>query len=96
MSNGWKERFEKEAGKAAEDADAQLEGAAEKLMAATTVDLEELRPEVNDPETYDRLVAVVQEATQRNLKVAQLTSRIAALGDGAVSLAKNVSARLPV
>jgi len=41
---------------------------------------EELRPQIHDQETYDRLISAVQQATANNENLAQLRARIETLG----------------
>jgi hypothetical protein len=48
-------------------------------------------PAVAAAETYSQLIALIQRASAMNLSQAQLKSRIVALGDTAVSVAKKVS-----
>ena len=61
----------------------------------TTIDWEALRPQVNDPAIYDKLIAAVNEATQRNESVAQLNSRLQQLGTEGFDLAQKVVKLIP-
>jgi hypothetical protein len=65
------------------------------LLLQTSVDWEALRPQVNDPEIYDQLIAAVNEATQRNESVAQLNTRLQQLGKEGFNLAQKVVASIP-
>lgn len=51
-----------------------LEEELQALLTATTEQLEALRPHVADEETYNRLMAAVEEATRQNEQTAQLKS----------------------
>ncbi|NIT51407.1 MAG: hypothetical protein GWO41_01280 [candidate division Zixibacteria bacterium] len=62
------------------------------LRDATKTDLDALRPQVTDKETCDKLITVVNEATQRNESIAQLKSRIQNLGEVGVKTFKEVIA----
>lgn len=67
---------------------------AEELQAlkdATASDLESLRPQITDEETYDRLIAAVEEASRRNESLAQLKTRLEALGSTAVNVGKKAA-----
>ena len=61
-----------------------------KLLRNTRVDLETLRPQVGDDETFDRLMEAVQEATARNESLAQLQNRVQKLGKQGITLAKKI------
>lgn len=60
------------------------------LLLQTAVDWEALRPQVNDAELYEKLIAAVTEATQRNESVSQFNSRLQQLGTEGFSLAQKV------
>lgn len=62
------------------------------LLSRTTIDFESLRPQVSDTETYDKLIAVVKDATDRNLAVTQLKERLQQLGKKGIAVAKQVAA----
>jgi superfamily I DNA and RNA helicase len=49
------------------------------VIKATTVDMAGLRPQITDKEAFDQLLAVVNEATQRNFSLAELQEKIAIL-----------------
>ena len=96
MNETDRERIRREmqeaAGRARVGADELLKEELTALRNAMTTDLEALRPQVTDKETYDQLIAVVKEATQRNESIAQLESRIKNLGTAAVKTFKEVAA----
>lgn len=84
-------RFRKAAEKAAGETDAELADEISALNERTTVDLEELKPQVSDPESYDKLIAAVEESTAKNESVAQLQTRLIGLGKGVVKVAKEAA-----
>jgi hypothetical protein len=61
------------------------------VIKATAVDMASLRPQITDKEAFDQLLAVVNEATQRNYSNAELQEKIAILGtnvkDAAIEVA---------
>lgn len=58
------------------------------LMGLSREEIDAITPDATDLQEYDRLVAVVKEASRHNLTQTQLRSRIKELGDVAVSIAK--------
>jgi uncharacterized iron-regulated protein len=52
----------------------------EQVIKATTVNMESLRPRITDKEAFDQLIAVVNEATQKNYSIAELQEKIVASG----------------
>lgn len=96
LDDDFRKNFEKAAGEAASDADELLDDELQKLLSATAINLESLTPNVTDRETYEKLIAVVKEATAHNMAIAELKQKIQALGKGAVGLAKDVAGRLGV
>ena len=63
----------------------------EKLKSLTTPDWDALIPKVSNPDDLKKLIDAVQQATNNNESIAELQDRILKLGDGVVSLVKNVS-----
>ena len=53
-------------------------------------EIDDITPDTTDQKEYERLIALVQQATQQNLDQAQLIERIKALGDIAIAIAKKV------
>ena len=51
----------------------------------------ELKPNTADQETYDKIIQVVKEATSKNHSMAMLKENIEKLGEGAVSLFKDMA-----
>lgn len=88
-------QLEAAADEAEEFANLTLEAEFNALKAATAVDLENLKPQVSDPEAYDKLLAAVQEATAKNESIAEFTNRLKTLGGNVVKLAKEVKGLLP-
>ena len=53
-------------------------------------EIDSITPGTTDQKEYERMVALVQEATERNLNQAQLVAQIRELGGVAVSIARKV------
>jgi len=53
-------------------------------------EIDEITPDTADQKEYERLIALVQAATEKNLSQAQLIQRVKALGDVAIRIAKRV------
>lgn len=64
------------------------------LKAATFTDLERLRPKITDQETYNKLIAVIDEATQNNLDIASLKDKLVQLGSVGMQVAKTAASLL--
>jgi hypothetical protein len=60
------------------------------LQGLSQDDIDAITPGVTSPHDYSQLLDVVKDASARNLSSAQLASRITALGQTAVSIAKLV------
>lgn len=58
------------------------------LMGLSKEEIDAITPDATDLQEYDRLIAVVRQASRHNLTQAQLRSNIKALGDVAVTIAK--------
>ena len=86
-----KEKLKKISKKSAEKADALLAEELDALRRATNTDLEALRPKVTDQAAYDQLIAVVEEASRKNMDLAMLEQRLKSLGSSVVSVAKEVA-----
>ena len=72
--------------------DAQLADIESNLLTNTALDWESIRPELADAAEYERLMAVVNESTQRNESIGQLVSRLKAFGAGSAKLLEKVKA----
>lgn len=79
----------------AREVDEKLAGEESALVQRTTADLEKLRPQISDSVSFDKLVAAVEESTQRNESAAQLKQRIENLGKAVVRVAKEAAAKIP-
>ncbi len=87
-----KEKRLKELSKEArKEADGELENELKALLEVTRSDLEKLRPKVSDETSYNKLIAAVEEATQRNESLAELKNRIEKLGTEVVRLGKEAA-----
>lgn len=60
------------------------------LRALSPEEVDEITPGVTDQKEYERLIELVQEATEQNLSQAQLVERINELSDVAKKIAKKV------
>lgn len=80
---------------AANETDNELSDQELTLLANTSLNWEQLKPDNVDEDTYSGLIQAVSDATARNESILQLKSRIMALGSGAIELAKTISTRLP-
>ena len=91
------EALRKASEKSAEEARALLDEEIKKVMDEVTR-IDELKPDTADQETYNKLTQVVQEATSKNHSIATLKENVEKLGQGAVSLFKEmarIAKRLP-
>jgi CTP synthase (UTP-ammonia lyase) len=52
----------------------------EQVIKTTNVNMESLRPQITDKEAFDQLIAVVNEATQKNYSIAELQEKVSVLG----------------
>lgn len=86
MSNGMRGRAKRTA-KKIDERFVEIEN---KLLAATTLNWEKIRPELTNQHEYDRLMTIVQESTSRNESVGQFIARLRALGAGAEALLEKV------
>jgi len=85
------ERLRRASEQSASKARALLDDELETVM--SEVDrLEELKPDTVDPQTYDRLIETVREASRRNESIATLRRNVENLGESAVSAFKEVAA----
>ena len=61
-----------------------------RLRGMSEEELKEVLPETTDRAVYDRLIEVVEDASRKNLKQAELRAKIEELGDVAVGIARLV------
>lgn len=80
--------------KAMQEADAAFRGEygdeIKGLLGLSRDEIDAITPGPLDLETYDKLIAVVKEASRANIEQAELVGRIRDLGDIAVRIAKKV------
>ncbi len=60
------------------------------LLGLSRDEIDAITPDSTDLQTYNRLIAVVKEASRVNLQQAELINRIKAMGDVAVKIAAKV------
>lgn len=70
--------------------DEELSDEEARVLLNSEAKLEELRPEVTDPELYDELISEVRESTRKNENLARLNGRLEKLGEKGIKLAKEV------
>jgi DNA anti-recombination protein RmuC len=75
---------------AVKETDEALKKQLDNLKAMLKTDVEKLRPATTDQETYDKLIAVVKEATEHNENIGQIVTRLKGLAQGATALAKKI------
>lgn len=78
--------------RAAEALDGRFSTIYKELRALSPEDINTITPDTTDQREYERLIALVQEATARNLSQAQLIDRINALGETAKTIARKINA----
>lgn len=86
-----KEKLKQKSKESAARADALLADELDALKRATNTDLEALRPKITDQTAYDQLIAVVEEASRKNMDLAMLEQRLKSLGSNVVQIAKEVA-----
>jgi hypothetical protein len=62
----------------------------EGLLGLSRAEIDQITPGATDLQTYAQLVTVVKEASAANIAQAELKSRITALGEIAINIAKRV------
>ena len=60
------------------------------LRNLTPEEIDDITPDTGDQKEYERLLALVQEASARNMDQAQLVERIRELGDVATRIARRL------
>jgi hypothetical protein len=76
-SSGGMSNLAKETRKKLDEAMSIIE---KQVIESTTVDMANLRPQITDKKAFDQLLAIVNEATQKNYSLAELQEKIAILG----------------
>ncbi|MDH3288989.1 MAG: hypothetical protein OEP48_14880 [Betaproteobacteria bacterium] len=64
----------------------QIEG----LLGLSREEIDKLTPDTTDIETYDKLIVVVKNASQRDMAIADLRNRIKKMGSLAMKIAKRI------
>ncbi len=64
----------------------------DELMGLSREEIDKITPGATDLQEYDRLIAVVKQASRHNLEQAELVSRIRQMGEVAVAIAKKTTA----
>ena len=70
--------------------DKALEDSELELLRQTSIPWSELRPQVTDKETFDKLRAAVEESTKNNEKIDQIKKRLSSLGKEGLRVARRV------
>lgn len=70
----------------------ELEDTELEMLRGSTIDWEALRPQIEDIETYDKLIAEVNAATAANESLAALKTRMVKLGAAGAAVFKKVIA----
>jgi diacylglycerol kinase family enzyme len=70
--------------------DGQFSEIYKQLRSLSPDEIDSITPDTTDQKEYERMIALVQEATERNLNQAQLVERIKSLGDIAINIARKV------
>jgi diacylglycerol kinase family enzyme len=70
--------------------DGQFSEIYKQLRSLSPDEIDSITPDTTDQKEYERMIALVQEATERNLNQAQLVERIKGLGDVAITIARKV------
>ena len=68
----------------------KLEDTELEMLRGSTIDWEALRPQVEDSETYDKLIAEVNASTAANESIAALKTRLVKLGAAGATVIKKV------
>lgn len=80
----------KKSKKSRDKADALTDEDLETLIDAREIDLEMLRPEIADEETYEALITIVKSSIKRNESLATLKERIEKLGAVGLKVVKEI------
>ncbi|MCR9213176.1 MAG: hypothetical protein NXI13_05620 [Proteobacteria bacterium] len=62
----------------------------EELRNLAPADIDDITPDISDQKEYERMMALVQAASQQNLDQAELINRIRELGDVAKKIAQKI------
>lgn len=61
------------------------------LRGLSPEEINEITPDITDQKEYERLIALVQQASDQNMEQAQLVERIREMGDVAKKIARKVT-----
>lgn len=78
------------ANKTKANVDSELAGREAELVSATTLNWDELKPQMASEAEYEQLMAVVKDASEKNENLSQLITRLKALGTNGAALANKV------
>ena len=73
----------------------RFSGIYKELRALTPDEIDDITPDTEDQKEYERLMALVQEATVKNIEQAELINRVQELGEVAIKIAKRVPTLAP-
>jgi hypothetical protein len=82
--------MERAADRAEKALDGQFSDIYKELRNLSPDEIDSITPGTTDQKEYERMIALVQEATERNLNQAQLVDRIKEMGGVAISIAQKV------
>lgn len=89
-----KRAFKRSVKKRFKEIDDELRGRHKKhldaLLGMSKADIDAITPDTTDLDTYNKLIAVVTEATRKNVAIADLRETIRDMGAVAVEIAKKV------
>jgi hypothetical protein len=71
--------------------DEEMKVLEEKVLNSTSVDINSLRPQISDKESFDKLLSLINDATQQNMNIATFHERVTALGTGVIKVVKDVA-----
>ena len=90
-ANDWKREMEEASKESARTADEAIPDQIEEIgKQAERLTMTFRNLKMTDQETYDALVAIVDESTQRNLSIGEVVTRVKALGEAGKRLAGTI------
>ncbi len=94
-----KRAFQRSVQKRFKEIDEELRGRHKKhldaLLGISKAEIDAISPGTTDLETYNKLIAVVSEATRKNVAIADLRQTIKDMGSVAIEIAKKVNGLMP-
>lgn len=86
-----KQAFKRSVKKRFKEIDDDIKGKNQKhldaLLGLSEADIKAITPDTTDTETYQKLIAIVQEATRKNIAIADLRTTITDIGKVSVAIA---------